>query len=63
MSTKSRDVWNLEKNVILTKGCAEIHIQRHFFDNENGIWKILVLKIQMVGTCFGAPSPHKILFF
>jgi hypothetical protein len=53
----------LRKTSFCTKGYAEIHIQRQFFDNENGKWKILVLKIQMVGTCFGAPSPHKILFF
>jgi hypothetical protein len=31
----------------------------HFFD----IWKIPILKIQMVGTCFGAPSIHRILIF
>jgi hypothetical protein len=39
-----------------TKGHAEIHIQRPFFDIEKGIWKILVLKIKMVCTCFGVPS-------
>jgi hypothetical protein len=41
-----------------TQGYAETHIQRPSFDNENGKWKILVLKIQMVGKCFGASSTH-----
>jgi hypothetical protein len=41
-----------------TKGYAEIHIQRPFFDIEKGIWKILGLKIKTVYSCFGAPSIH-----
>jgi hypothetical protein len=44
-----------------TKGYAEIHIQRPFFDK--GIWKILRLEIQMVCSCFGAPSTHETFFF
>jgi hypothetical protein len=39
-----------------TKGYAEIHIKRPFFDIEKGIWKILGLKIQTVCSCFGASS-------
>jgi hypothetical protein len=34
----------LRKTSFCTKGYAEIHIQRPFFDIEKGIWKILVLK-------------------
>jgi hypothetical protein len=48
----------LEKASFCTKGYAEIHIQRPFFDIEKGIWKILRLKIQMVCSCFGAPSTY-----
>jgi hypothetical protein len=46
----------LRKMSNCTKGHAEIHIQWPFFDSEKGIWKILVMKIQTVSTCFGAPS-------
>jgi hypothetical protein len=66
MSTKSyiHEMYGtLKKMSFCTKGCAEIHIQRPFFDIEKGIWKILRLKIQMVYTCFGAPSTHVSLFF
>jgi hypothetical protein len=36
----------------------------HFlFDIEKGIWKILVLKILTICTCFGAPSTHGGFFF
>jgi hypothetical protein len=34
------------------KGC--------FFSSKEGIQKIVVLKIQMVGTCFGASSTYRI---
>jgi hypothetical protein len=34
------------QKIISTKGYAEIHKQRPFFDNKNSIWKILGLKIQ-----------------
>jgi hypothetical protein len=52
----------LRKTSFCTKGCAEIHIQRLFFYIEKGMWKILVLKIQTLCTCFGAPSIHESLF-
>jgi hypothetical protein len=39
-----------------SKEYAEIHIQSQFVDNEKGIWKILLLRIKMVGTYFDAPS-------
>jgi hypothetical protein len=61
MSTKSyiHEMYGtLKKMSFCTKGCAEIHIQRPFFDIEKGIWKILRLKIQMVCSCFGAPSTN-----
>jgi hypothetical protein len=48
----------MRKKSFCTKGYAEIHIQRPFFDIEKDIWKILVLKIQIVCTCFGVPSTH-----
>jgi hypothetical protein len=41
----------LKKTSISTRGYAEIHIQRLFFDNKKSIWKILVLKIQTMDTC------------
>jgi hypothetical protein len=31
----------LRKSSISTRGYAEIHIQRPFFDNKNSIWNIL----------------------
>jgi hypothetical protein len=66
MSTKShtrRRCGTLRKNLFSARGCAEIHIQRPFFDNKKGIQKIVVLKIQMVRTCFGASSTYRIFFF
>jgi hypothetical protein len=36
-------VWNIEKKLFSTKEYAEIHIQRQFFDNKEGISKIVVL--------------------
>jgi hypothetical protein len=38
----------MRKSSISTRGFAEIHIERPFFDNKNSIWEILGLKIQMV---------------
>jgi hypothetical protein len=52
----------LKKKLFSTRGYAEIHIQRPFFDNKKGIQKIFVLKIQMVITCFGTSSTYRILF-
>ena len=66
MSTKSHihEMYGtLRKTSFCTKGYAEIHIQRPFFDIENDIWKILRLKIQTVYSCFGAPSTHESYFF
>jgi hypothetical protein len=65
MSTKShthRRCGTLRKKLFSTRGYAEIHIQRPFFDNNKGIQKIVVLKIQMVRTCFGASSTYRIFF-
>jgi hypothetical protein len=50
----------LKKTSFCAKGYAKIH---SFFDIEKGIWKILVLKIQTMCTCFGAPSTHGSFFF
>jgi hypothetical protein len=66
MSTKShthKRCGTLRKRLFSTRGYAEIHIQRHFFDNKKGIQKIIVLKIQTMSTCFGASSTYKISFF
>jgi hypothetical protein len=51
-----QEVWNIKEKKNSTRGYAEIHIQRQFFDNKKGIQKIVVLKIQTVSTCFGASS-------
>jgi hypothetical protein len=66
MSTKShthRRCGTLKKKLFSTRGYAEIYIQRPFFDNEKSIQKIILLKFQMVRTCFGASSTYKIFFF
>jgi hypothetical protein len=65
MSTKShihKTYGTLKKLSFCTKGYAEIHIQRSFFDIEKGIWKNLRLKIQKVCSCFGVPSIHGSFF-
>jgi hypothetical protein len=36
-------------------------MQRPFFDNKKGIQKIVVLKIQMLKTCFGTSFIYMIL--
>jgi hypothetical protein len=62
MSTKSHAHMRsgtLRKSSISTRGYAEIHIQRLFFDNKKSIWKILRLKIQTVETCSSACSIHR----
>jgi hypothetical protein len=49
MSTKShthRRCGTLRKKLFSTRGYAEIHIQRPFFDNKKGIQKTVGLKIQ-----------------
>jgi hypothetical protein len=46
-----------------TKGYAEIHMQRPFFENKNSIWNILGLKIQTVETCSSASSIHRNFYF
>jgi hypothetical protein len=63
MSTKShthRRCGTLREKLFSTRGYAEIHLQRSFFDNKKGIQKIGVLKIQMVGIWFGASSTYRI---
>ena len=65
MSTKShihRRCGTLRKKLFSTRGHAEIHIQRPFFDNNKGIQKIVVLKIQMVRICLGASFMYRIFF-
>jgi hypothetical protein len=52
----------LRKKLFSTRGYAEIHIQRPFFDNKKGIQKKFVLKIQTVITCFGTSSTYRIFF-
>jgi hypothetical protein len=37
----------LKNELFFTRGYAEIHIQRPFFDNQNGILKIVILEIYM----------------
>jgi hypothetical protein len=66
MSTKSHThtrCGTLRKSSISTRGCAEIHIQRPFFDNKNSIRKILGLKIRTVEICSSASSIHRIFYF
>jgi hypothetical protein len=66
MSTKSHAhtrCGTLRKSSISTRGYAEIHIQRSFFDNKSSIRKILGFKIQMVETCSSASSTHRFLLF
>jgi hypothetical protein len=66
MSTKSHThtrCGTLRKSSISTRGYAEIHIQRPFFDNKNSIWKILGLNIRMVETCSSASSIHRNFYF
>jgi hypothetical protein len=66
MSTKSHAhtrCGTLRKSLISTRGYAEIHIQRLFFDNKNSIWKILGLKIRTVETCSSAPSTRNFISF
>jgi hypothetical protein len=66
MSTKShthKRSGTLRKKSFSTTRYAEIHIQRQFFDNKKGIWKIDVLKIQTVSTYLGASSTYKFYFF
>jgi hypothetical protein len=66
MSTKSyihKTYGTLKKTSFCTKGYAEIHIQRPFFDNKNSIWKILGLKIQTEETYSSASSTRTNLYF
>jgi hypothetical protein len=66
MSAKSRihqSCGRLPKKLFSTKGYAEIHIQRPFFDQKNSIWKILGLKIRTVETCSSASSTHRNFYF
>jgi hypothetical protein len=65
MSTKShihKGCGALRKKLFSTRGYAEIHIKKPFFDNKKGIHKIVVLQIQIVSTCFDALSTCKIIF-
>jgi hypothetical protein len=53
----------MRNSSISTRGYAEIHIQRPFFDNKNSICKILGLKIQMVETCSSASFTRTNFYF
>jgi hypothetical protein len=53
----------LREKLFSTRGYADIHIQRLFFDQKNTIWKILGLKIQMVETCSSASSTCRNFYF
>jgi hypothetical protein len=62
MSTKSHvhtRCGALRKKSFSTRGYAEIHIQRPFFDNKKDIKKIIVLKVQTVETCFSISSTYR----
>jgi hypothetical protein len=65
MSKKSHIHINetLRKASFFTKEYAEIHIQRLFLDKKISIGEIRGMKIQIVYTCFGAPSIHGSFFF
>jgi tRNA(Glu) U13 pseudouridine synthase TruD len=66
MSTKSHAHTRCEtlaKSSISTRGYAEIHIQRPFFDNKNSIWKNLGFKIQTVEMYSSASSTHTNFYF
>jgi hypothetical protein len=60
-------MWGVEHweiNYTLEGGFVEIHIQRPIFvDNQKGMWKIVVLKIQLESTCFGAYFTYEFYFF
>jgi hypothetical protein len=53
----------LRKSSISTRGYAEIHKQRPFFDNKNSIWNILGLKIQTMEICSSASSICRNFYF
>jgi hypothetical protein len=55
----TRGCGTLRKKSFSTRGYAEIQIQRLFFDNNKGIQNFVVLRFQMVSTCFGASSTCK----
>jgi hypothetical protein len=66
MSTKShahKRCGTLRNSSISTRGYAEIHIQRPFFDNKISIWKILGLKIQTMETCSSSSSINRNFYF
>jgi hypothetical protein len=44
------------KHSFFTKGYAENHIQRPFFEDQNDICKMIVYNIQTVHTCFSPCS-------
>jgi hypothetical protein len=54
-----QEVWNIGETIIFYKGHAKIDIQRLFIGNQNGLSNTVVLKIQMVGICFGVSSIHR----
>jgi hypothetical protein len=66
MSKKShtcKKCGTLGRKYFSTRGYAEIHIQRAFFDNKDSITKIVALGIQMVNTSFGVSSLYRPIFF
>jgi hypothetical protein len=66
MSSKShthKRCGTLRKKSFSTRGYAEVHIRRPFFDNKNSIWNILGLKIQTVKTCSRASSISTNFYF
>jgi hypothetical protein len=48
---------------MLKKEYIEIHIQWPCLDKKIGLHEILVMKIQIVGTCLGASFTNRIYFF
>jgi hypothetical protein len=63
LGTCPQNLMPMRKSSNSTRGYAEIHIQRPFFDNKNSIWKILGLKIQTMKTCSSASSIHRNFYF
>jgi hypothetical protein len=63
MSTKSHIHETYGTLSFCTKGYAEIHIQRPFFDIEKGIWKILKLKSKRCVHALVPPLHMEFLFF
>jgi hypothetical protein len=66
ISTKSNTHWRggtLKKALYFTRVYAKIHKQRLFLDNQKSVANIVVLRIQIMNTCFGASFTNRWFFF